>query len=445
VSLEQDLASIVGPDHVLADPQLTAPYDTDWTRRFTGRARAVVRPASTTETAAVLACCTAAGVPVVPQGGNTGLVGGSVPRGDGEQVVVSTRRLTLLEPVDAVAAQVTAGAGVSISALQAHARAAGFDYGVDLAARDSATVGGTIATNAGGTRVVAYGDTGRQVLGVEAVLADGTVISHLSGLAKDNTGYDLAALLTGSEGTLAVVTAARLRLVARRAPGYVLLLGCASIDEALARLPQEGVRAAEAMLAEGVALVRQVTGLPAPLAAPWPVYLLLEVDDLPELADDVDAAVDDRLWAYRERHTEAISTLGVPHKLDVAMPLSVLGDFVEQLEPVVREVDRTYRTFVFGHLAEGNLHVNIVGPAADDDTVDDAVFRLVASLGGTISAEHGVGVAKTRWLPLVRSAGELETMRRIKAGLDPRGTLNPGVLIPDVPLPDVPLPDVRLP
>jgi FAD/FMN-containing dehydrogenase len=325
---------------------------------------------------------------------------------------------------------VTAGAGVTIGDLQAHARATGRDYGVDLASRDSATVGGTIATNAGGVRVVSYGDTRRQVFGLEAVLADGSVVSHLSGLVKDNTGYDLAGLFTGSEGTLGIVTAARLRLVPRRPPGLVLLVGCSSVEEAVAMLPPAGVRAAELMLEAGVDLVCHATGLPPPLARRWPVYLLLETDEVPDLPDDVDAAVHARLWDYRERHTEAISTVGVPHKLDVSMPLAGVGEFLRRLADVVDGVDASYRTFVFGHIADGNLHVNVVGPAADDDTVDDAVFRLVASLGGSISAEHGVGVAKVPWLHLVRSDAEIVAMRRIKAALDPTGALNPGVLLP---------------
>lgn len=426
--LEGDLATIVGEGHLLTDRQLLAAYEVDWTGRFAGRARAVVRPATTAEVSAVVRVCGAYGVPVVTQGGNTGLVGGSVPRTDGGEVVLSTRRLTRLDDVDTVARQVSAGAGVTLGVLQRHAAAAGLAYGVDLAARDSATVGGTVATNAGGVRVVQYGDTRRQVLGVEAVLADGSVIAHLDGLAKDNTGYDLAGLLTGSEGTLAVITAARLRLVAPRGAGAVTLVGCDSIRHAqslLASLPEKSLRAAELMLASGVDLVRAVASLPAPLRGSWPVYLLLETYDVPDLPDDVDAAVDPRLWDYRERHTEAISTVGVPHKMDVSLPPARLTEFAAEFAAAVVP----YEAYLFGHLAEGNLHVNVVGPAPDDDGVDDTVLRLVAAMGGSISAEHGIGRAKTRWLPLCRSASELATMRAIKRALDPGGLLNPGVLL----------------
>ncbi len=423
--LAHALVAAVGPDHVLTASDVLASYETDWTRRFAGRALAAVRPASAAEVGEVLVACARAGVRVVVQGGNTGLVGGSVPAGG--EVVLSTTRLRRLDPVDGVAGHVTAGAGVPLAHVQRAARDAGWEYGVDLAARETATVGGTIATNAGGLHVVRHGDTRRQVLGVEAVLADGSVVSRLEALPKDNTGYDLAGLLTGSEGTLGVITAARLRLVPRSEPGEVLLVGCPTVEYALRLLPRSGVRAAELMLAAGVDLVRRVTGLPRPLEREWPAYLLLELDGdaLPHLPDSVDAAMDRRLWAYRERHTDAISSLGVPHKLDVAVPLARLAEFVA----VLPAVTAPHEVFVFGHLAEGNLHVNVVGPEPSDETVDEAVLRLVAGLGGSISAEHGIGRAKAQWLSLTRSSEEIAAMRRIKAAFDPAVVLNPGVLL----------------
>src|ERR687885_1679537 len=216
------LAEVVGPRHVLTDPDLTAGYAVDWTGRFRGRAPAVVRPADTTEVAGVLALLAGAGRPVVPQGGNTGLVGGSVPL-HGE-IVLSLRRLDGIGPVEVLAGQVTAGAGATLAAVEAAARPHGLTFGVDLAARDSATIGGMVATNAGGLRMLRYGNMRAQVMGVEAVLPDGRVLSHLAGLAKDNTGYDLAGVLTGSEGTLGVITRVRLRLVPRLAARTVGLL-----------------------------------------------------------------------------------------------------------------------------------------------------------------------------------------------------------------------------
>jgi len=432
VSLERELADVVGDDHVLTDPAVTASYTTDWTGRFHGDAGAVVRPGSTDEVSAVVAICARHGVAIVPQGGNTGLVGGSTPR-DGvlTPVVLSTRRLASLGEVDTVARELTAGAGVTLADVQAAAKRAGLRYGVDLAARDTATIGGTVATNAGGLRVVRHGTTRAQVRGLEMVLADGRVVDRLDGPPQDNAGFDLTGLVVGSEGVLAVVTAARLRLIPPDAtPGEVLLIGCASILDAQALIPPTGVRAAEVMLASGLELVRRVGGLPHPLEQEHPVYLLLELDALPEdLPDDVDAAVDPGLWAYREQHTESIATLAgergaVVHKLDVCLPLARVGGFVDALAAATAPYD----PFVFGHLAMGNLHVNVLAGA--DDDVDAAVLELVAAHGGSIAAEHGVGIAKTRYLHLTRSAAEIDLLRAVKRGFDPHGLLNPGVMLP---------------
>lgn len=446
-SLASDLAAITGPGHVLTDPELVAGYTTDWTRRYAGQAQLVVSPGEAGEVAAVLRCCARHGAPVVTQGGNTGLVGGTVPA-DRRAVVLSTRRLRGLGPVDTLAGQVTAGAGVTIADLQAAAAAEGLSYGVDLAARDSATVGGTIATNAGGMHTIRYGPTRAQVLGLEAVLADGSLLSHLSGLAADNTGYDLAGLLTGSEGTLAVITAARLRLWPAEPVAAVLLAGVAGIAEAAALQARlralVPVRAAEYLEEDGISLVRAAAGLPPPLSRAWPACLLAEVagtgadaDRLADagLPDDTAVALDGpgraALWAYRERHTEAIAAAGVPHKLDVAVPLGAIAAFRADLGPAVRAAAGPgCRIIVFGHIGAGNLHINLLGPAPGDEAADDAVLRLVARHGGSVSAEHGIGRAKARWLELSRSAAEIAAMRAIKTALDPAGLLNPGVLLP---------------
>jgi FAD/FMN-containing dehydrogenase len=431
VNLERELADIVGDDHVLTDPSVTASYTTDWTGRFHADPGAVVRPGTTEQLAAVVRVCAAHGVAMVAQGGNTGLVGGSTPRVDeGLQVVLSTRRLTDLGEVDTVAREVTAGAGVPVSSVQRAAKAAGLRYGVDLASRDSATIGGTVATNAGGLRVVRHGTTRAQVRGLQYVLADGRVVDRLAAPPQDNAGFDLTGLLVGSEGTLAIVTAARLRLVPpETTAGEVTLIGCRDMTEALSLIPPRGVRAAEVMLASGLSLVRRVGGLAQPLEREHPVYLLLETDELPDLPDDIDAAVDPALWAYREQHTEAIATEAgargtVVHKLDVSVPLERLGAFVDALAAATTPYD----VFVFGHIAMGNLHVNVLG--ATDDEVDGRVLTLVAQHGGSIAAEHGIGIAKARWLPLTRSAAEIDLLRAVKAAFDPHGLLNPGVMLP---------------
>jgi FAD/FMN-containing dehydrogenase len=453
--LVAELTSVVGAVHVLSDPEVRAPFEQDWTRRFGGPSLLVVRPGSTAEVAGVVRACASAQVPIIPQGGNTGLVGGGVPgpaRSDTPApVVLSTSRLTHLERVDRVAAQVTAGAGVPLARLQAAAAEAGLNFPVDLAARDSATVGGMVATNAGGLHVLRYGSMRTQVLGVEAVLASGEVISRLSGLVKDNTGYELSQLVVGSEGTLAIVTAARLRLVPRHDERVVALLGLPGTAEALDVLAilrgrVEGLQAAELFYQDGLELVCAHGGLAGPLALAWPAYLVVEcaglVDpsesmfevlselELPDAATAVatDASGQARLWAYRERHTEAISALGVPHKLDVTLPQSRLAEFEVAVRKVVADAAPDSRLVLFGHVGDGNLHVNVVGPDPDDETVDDAVLRLVADMHGSISAEHGVGRAKNRWLHLSRSQSELATMRAVKSALDPEGLLNPGVL-----------------
>jgi FAD/FMN-containing dehydrogenase len=447
--LVKELQQIVGDGHVLLDAGLRASYETDWTRRFTGTASCVVRPGSTAEVAAVAQACHAAGAAMVTQGGNTGLVGGGIPAGG--EVLVSLTRLTEMEAIDPLEAQVTVGAGVRLEALQQHARAAGLEFGVDLAARSAATVGGLIATNAGGIHVLRYGSMRAQLTGIEAVLADGTVVSRLTGLAKDNTGYDLVQLLAGSEGTLAIITRARLRLAPRLDARAVALVAVDSTAAALALVASARQRlasllAAEVFYADGLALVRAHGKLPAPFSDEYPAYVVLEcadredptdllLDALGE-ADICDATVASdatgraRLWAYRETHTEAISAAGVPVKLDVSVPLGELAALVEELPATVASVVASARTILFGHVNEGNVHVNVLDAGDAGAAVTDAVLRLVAEHRGSISSEHGVGRAKVAWLGLSRSPEEIAVMRLIKSALDPSGLLNPGVLFP---------------
>ncbi len=441
------LRDAVGDAHVLTDPEVRASYETDWTGRFTGLARCVVRPASTGETSTVVRLCAEAGVPIVPQGGNTGLVGGSVPRGG--EVVLSTRRLDQIGEVDLVSGEVVAGAGVTLGALSAHLRQHGLRLGVDLASRDSATIGGMMATNAGGINVLRYGMMRAQVAGFEAVLPAGEVVARLSGMRRDNTGYDLGNLLIGSEGTLGVITRVRLRLVREMPRKAVALLGLDSAAAAVAiasqaRASLPSLEAAEIFFAHGMDLVSAHTGLPPPFGGPRDVYLLLEMadtlDPAPALAEfleplgvadalfGTEPAERARLWAYRERHTESINAFGVPHKFDVAVPLAVLPGFVEEVQRVAVAAAAAARPILFGHIAEGNLHVNVLGLAPDDELVAEAVLSLVARLGGSISAEHGVGVAKARWLALTRSPPDIAAMRAIKAAIDPHGLWNPGVI-----------------
>jgi FAD/FMN-containing dehydrogenase len=438
---------------VLTEPGLVAPYVTDWTGRYLGHTAAVVRPATAEEVAGVVGVCRARGAGLVPQGGNTGLVGGSVPLGG--EVVLNLGRLAGVESIDRQSRLLVARAGTTVSAVQEVAAGAGLAYGVDLGARGSATIGGTVATNAGGIRFLRHGGTRQQLAGIEAVLGSGSTISHLSGLPKDNTGYDLGGLLCGSEGTLGVITRACLRLVEGYAQRAVALLGFASARAALEAASALGTAglpldALEMIWGDSLHLVCSAFGLAPPFEAGD--YLLVEcadhadplaglaaaVESLPGLAGAA-VATDPRrraeLWRFREEIPLAVATVGTPVKLDVAVPLP--GQ-VELAESVVEALGRAVpgcRLYLFGHVADGNVHVNVVPPGAGLDAgvaerIEDTVYRLVADLGGSISAEHGIGRAKLPWLPLVRSGAELAAFRALKSALDPDGILNPGCLVP---------------
>jgi FAD/FMN-containing dehydrogenase len=436
----------LGAPHVLVDPAVTASFVTDWTRRFTGTTPAVLRPGSTDEVAAVVGLAREHAVALVPQGGNTGLVAGGVPLGG--EVVVSLARLDELGPVDRLAGQVTAGAGVTLATLAAHAADAGLAFGVDIGARDSATVGGMVATNAGGLHVVRHGAMRAQVLGVEAVLGTGERVSRLGGLVKDNTGYDLAQLLCGSEGTLGIVTAARLRLVTSPAHVVTALVGLDTVARAVAlaadlRRALPDVQALEMMTGPSLRIVADFLATPPPVSPEAGAYLLVEVGAPTDQTDALAAAVEGRpglldaavateradrarLWRWREAHSEAGAPLGVVHKLDVTRPAAELAGFCEAVGDEVAAARPGATTLLFGHVGDGNVHVNVVGPPADDEAVDDLVLGLVVARGGSISAEHGIGTLKRRWLARDRSPSEVAAMRAVMGALDPEGILTPG-------------------
>jgi FAD/FMN-containing dehydrogenase len=444
------LETIVGERHVLADPDLRAGYETDWSNRWHGESLAVVRPADTREVSAVLRACAEHHVAVVTQGGNTGLVGGATPADQLPEIVLSMRRLDSLGDVDGALMQLPCGAGVTLARLQQAAADAGLQAGLDLAARDSATVGGLAACNAGGLQAVRYGTARRRIAGLEAVLADGTVVSRMSGMRKDNAGYDLASLLIGSEGTLGVITQVLWSLAARFSDRALALVTVDAVGEAvdaarelLARLPS--LELLELIDEASVRLsLEHLSGTPpAPITAAWLLVGCASAGDAQEeLAEAlvesglgeravvaVDASRRQRLLSIRESVTEAIAAAGVPHKFDIGVPLAGLASFLDELPAVVAAVAPTARTFVYGHLGDGNLHVNLLGPAPDDESADEAVLQLAAGKGGTITAEHGVGRHKPQYLSLVRSDGEIAAMRAIKRALDPEGILNPGVIL----------------
>ena len=442
------LGEVVGVDHVLTDPDVTASYATDWTGRFRGDASLVVRPADTEQVAAVVARCADAGAAVVSQGGNTGLVGGGVPRRRA-MVVLSTRRLDGLEPVDAGAMQVSLGAGVTLTRWRSHARAAGLDAPVDFASRDTATVGGAVATNAGGSRVVRFGTMRSQVAGVTAVLADGSVVGSLSGLPKETAGLHWPSLLCGSEGTLAVLTAVRLRLVPWYRHTATALLATAGLDEAagvLTRL-RAGVPhldAVELILPEAMALVAEHLAAAPPVSGggrPVGAYVMVECADHADPTDELTAALSgsaevldaavttegparDRLVAFRDRIAEAIAARGVPLKLDVAVPIGALEKLLAaaSVRRPPRRSPHPVRPPRRGQRPPQRARRRRSGRD----------HRRRAHRGGG-TRRNDLGRARRRHRqgrlappdPLARRAA---AARRVKAALDPVGILNPGVL-----------------
>lgn len=446
VSIVQQLADIVGDAHCLTDPEVMESFTVDWTGRFSGPAVCVVRPADTQQVADVVKACVAAGVTITPQGGNTGLVGGSVPAAQSATpcVIVSTTRLDSIDAVDELSGQVTVGAGARLADVQHHVERAGWRYGVDLSARGTATIGGMIATNAGGIHVVSQGMTRAQLMGIEAVLPDGSVISHLAGLPKDNTGFDLAGLLCGSEGTLGVVTAARLRLHAPLPNTTVAYVGVADIDAAIDVMNVH--RAGPAPLVAIEVLDEACMDLAAGFTdQAWPLkhrhswVVLLEVadggdasglqlDDSADVVVGLESTDKARMWNFRERQSDAFATLGVVHHFDVSIPHQVMHACIAELRELMAEFPDVETYGFFGHLADTNLHLLVQGPDPSGHELDTAVLQVVARHRGSISAEHGIGRAKVDALPLCRSAAEIDAMRALKRAWDPGWLMNPGVI-----------------
>lgn len=447
-SFLRECTDALGPEHVVTDPDVTASHCVDWTRRWRSDTPAVLRPGAVEQVAQIVGAARRHHIALVPQGGNTGLVGGSVPHSG--EVVVDLRRLDQMDDVDVDAAQVTVGAGVPLARLQHHVATHGLAFGVDLGSRDTATLGGMVATNAGGVHVLRHGGMRAQLLGIEAVLGTGEVLrSNLSGLLKDNTGYDLPGLLCGSEGTLGIVTAMRLRLAQRPDARVAAIVAFDSPGDAVANLPVlrslPSIHAVEMVLDDGLRLVADHLGAAPPFDPVPPCAVLIELagsgDLMAELGSglsrmrpaalDTAVAEDEpgvaRLWRWREAHTEAAAGLGVVHKADVSLPIGAIPTFVGRARRRVHEIAPAATVLFFGHLADGNLHVNVVAPHGAAEAIEE-VFGLVVQLAGSVSAEHGIGVAKKGWLERQRGREAVDTMRRLKSALDPDGVLNPAVL-----------------
>jgi len=464
-TLLEGLRADLGAQHVLTDAAEVAAYSSDWRGAYAGRPLAVVRPGSTDEVAAVVRRAREAGVAVVPQGGNTGMSGGATPDGSGTQLVVSLGRMRAIREVDPVNDTVTAEAGVALAEVQVAAAEAGRFFPVSLASEGSCTVGGTVATNAGGTAVLRYGMMRRQVLGLEVVLADGRVWHGLRGLRKDNTGYDLAQLFVGSEGTLGIVTAAVLALqppAPARATAWLALPSVGAAASLLGVLREHaGERLTTWELVSRPALELVVSqGISDPLGSDAPWFGLVELAG-PE-GSDVDAALEralvdavesglvldaaigsspaqrEHLWSLRERISEAQETLGPSVKHDVAVAVPRLAELVDRLTPALESRLPGVRPVVYGHVGDGNLHYNLSKPPGASDeyflaaagALAAVVYDEVAALGGSISAEHGLGSGKAAAAAAYKDPVEVDLMRAVKRALDPDGVLNPGKVLP---------------
>ena len=462
-SLLDALRGAVGAAQVLTDGDLSA-WELDWRKRWRGKALAVVRPGSTDEVAAVVRACAAHRTPIVPQGGNTGLVGGGVPDASGTQVLLSLTRLNRIRGLDRANLTLVAEAGCVLQKVQQAADDAGLLLPLSLAAEGSCTIGGNLATNAGGTQVLRYGNARALCLGLEVVTASGDVWHGLGGLRKDNTGYDLRDLFIGSEGTLGIITAATLALHARPAATMTALAACASLDDAVALLglaQQQlgaGLTGFEAMNAFSLALVaRHMPQLQQPLpASPWTVLLELSDNEgevhARERFEGVlgaalergvigDAAIAESvaqsraMWHLRESIPLAQAEEGLNIKHDIALPVSRLAAFCVEAEARLQRAAPGMRLVNFGHLGDGNLHFNVQAPEGADAAaflrereheINAIVYGAVAAHGGSISAEHGIGALKRDELPHYKDATALALMRAVKQALDPLGLLNPG-------------------
>ncbi|MEJ0025566.1 MAG: FAD-binding oxidoreductase [Rhizomicrobium sp.] len=450
------LKAAAGPKGFSEDPAEIAPHLEEWRSKYHGRSSLLLRPATTPEVSALLAICNETHTAVVPQGGNTGLVGGQIPF-DGE-VVLSLARMNKLRGLDAAAHTITVEAGMILAQVQKAADEAGLLFPLSLAAEGSATIGGNLSTNAGGVAVLRYGMARDLALGLEVVLADGRVLGLLRTLRKDNTGYDLKQLFIGAEGTLGVITAAALKLFAKpaaRATAFVALPSPAAAVALLGRMQEATgglVSAFEILPRAGLELVlAHMPGARDPLSKPSPWYVLVEAgggSDLngafeTALADADDAVIASSeaqraaLWALRENMSEAQKREGASIKHDVSVPVSAIPDFLVAATAAVLKAIPGARPVSFGHIGDGNIHFNFSAPKEGDaaaflarwEEVQRIVHDVVRDFGGSISAEHGIGVQKRDQLPRYKSAAELDVMRMLKRMLDPGNILNPGKVI----------------
>jgi len=462
------LEAVVGPKGLLAEAEAMAPHLHDRRERYRARARAVVKPANTEEVAEVVRMCAAARVPIVPQGGNTGLVGGGIPDEDGRAVVLSLARMNRIRALDPVNDTMTVEAGCILQNLQAAAAEADRLFPLSLGAEGSCMIGGNLSTNAGGIQVLRYGNARELTLGLEVVLPDGRVWDGLRGLRKDNTGYDLKQLFIGAEGTLGVITAAVLRLYPRPRASATAFIAVPEVAAAVALLGAlragsgEAVTSFELIPRLGLDFaLRHVPGITDPLAARHDWYVLAELWASAEnarLGETLEAVLAEALeaglvvdaalaaseaqaqafWRIREGLVEAQKFEGGSIKHDIAVPISAVAEFVERVTAAVEARVPGVRSLVFGHIGDGNIHLNLTQPEGADtatflarwDELRRVVYDVVVDLNGSISAEHGIGRLNLEINLRTKSEVEIDLMRKIKRALDPENLMNPGRVVP---------------
>lgn len=463
------LQELLGPSGILTEASDTQSYCTDWRMLYQGKCAAVLRPATTEACAKAVALCVQYGVPMVPQGGNTSMVGGATPDTSGKAVVISTTRMNRIISIDHADLTMTVEAGVTLKAAQDAALKEGLMLPLSISSEGSADIGGVLATNAGGNNTVRYGNARELALGLEAVLPDGSVLNVMRKLRKDNTGYALRQLLIGSEGTLGIITTAVIQLQPQPRSRETALCAVPNTQAALdlfatfRKQDPAAIQAFEYMSGTSMALVNNlIENCTLPLSEPAPAYVLVELaspradDSLRALMEETlgtafenglvsDAVLAESetqrqtLWMIREEHAEAQKRAGASVKNDVSVPLATIPDFIERATLACETLIPGIRVAPFGHIGDGNIHFNLVQPEgadpaaflAQDHAMMDTVAGIVRELGGSFSAEHGVGQLKTYMMPSWRGGAELDSMRKIKAALDPKNLMNPGKIFPD--------------
>ncbi len=465
-TLLAELSSIVGAQYAITDAAGQAPYLTEWRGRYQGRTPVVLKPGCVAEVSAIVTACHEAKVGIVPQSGNTGLVGGQIPNENGHEILLSLARLETVRSLDEAAGAVTVEAGVTLAHVQATAEAAGLMFPLSMASEGSCCIGGNIATNAGGVAVLAYGNTRAQVLGLEAVMADGRIWNGLNSLRKDNTGYDLKNLLIGSEGTLGIITAATLRLWPKPKDVATAFVACeglrcvADLFKCVQSALGPSLTAFEFISERALSFaIKHGSGARAPFAKcpRWSVLIEVSAHEADRaraqlelclqqatsrglIGDAVIAgsiAQSRHLWNLRETISAAQKPEGGSIKHDISVPVSMIATFIERADALVERLCPGARPVPFGHFGDGNIHYNVSQPTGAGtasflamwDGISHAVHSLVTELGGSISAEHGIGRMKRDELARIKAPIDLDLMRAIKAALDPHGILNPGKVL----------------